>query len=103
MKVPTTATVLFLAAAANAWDLKVYLTGGPATISSHGTVNSGCKNYEIDMRGEKVHKANFDGSTFADTFELYGQKDCKGGIIYRNGDGDHNINPSRTVKSYKVY
>ncbi len=103
MKVPTATTVLLFAAAANAWNLKIYLTGGPATISSHGTVNSGCKNYDIDMNGEKVNQAKFDDSSFADTFELFGKKDCKGGVIYRNGDGTHKLDPARTVRSYKVY
>ncbi|KAK4077987.1 hypothetical protein Purlil1_12185 [Purpureocillium lilacinum] len=103
MKIPTATTVFFLAASVNAWNLKVYLTGGPATINAHGTTNSGCVNYDIDMRGEKVHRAKFDDSAFADTFELFGKKDCKGGVVYRNGDGSHKISPSRTVRSYKVY
>ena len=104
MKIPTVTAVvlpLLCASTANAWGLTVYFAG-PGHISTHGTTNSGCTNFDLDIKGKKVNKAKFTDSAFADTFELYTKANCKGKVSYRNGDGTHKMS-SRTIRSYKVY
>ncbi|KAL6866491.1 hypothetical protein ACO1O0_002602 [Amphichorda felina] len=104
MQLPTVTAVvlpLFFAATANAWGLTVYFAG-PGHISTHGTTNSGCVNFDIDTAGKKVNKAKFTDSFYADTFELYTKKNCKGKVSYRNGDGTHKMS-ARKIRSYKVY
>ena len=105
MKIPTVAAILLpllAASSANAWELTVsYAEGG--SITSHGTTNSGCVNYGLDDRGRKVNRAKFKDSLLADTFELYTQKNCKGKVSYRNGEGSHKVSPARRIQSYKVY
>ncbi|KAL2156207.1 hypothetical protein VTH82DRAFT_952 [Thermothelomyces myriococcoides] len=83
---------------ASAWKLKVSTTDG-RSVTSHGTTNSGCVNYDVGAL--KVNKVDFDDSAFADTFELYTNRNCDK-LNYRNGDGTHKLK-ARTVRSYKVY
>jgi len=86
----------------NAWRLDIYLVdGGHAT--SHGTQNSGCVNWDLDVARSPVKRAVFKEGTFADTFELYAARDCKLPVSYRENGGDHTLTPPRTIRSYKAY
>jgi len=90
---------ILLAAGVNAWDLTV-IGVNDRQVRTHGTTNSGCVNYDFSM-SSPIKRVVFHESFFADTFELYEEKDCKT-LSYREGKGDFTITP-RTIRSYKVY
>lgn len=101
MKLTSIAAVfVFVTITASAWDLTVYTDDG-RHVESDGTVNSDCVNYDVDMNSP-VNRAVFQGSTFADTFELYENKNCQAPVSYRNGEGDFTLTP-RKIQSYNVY
>ncbi|RPA93915.1 hypothetical protein L873DRAFT_1793345 [Choiromyces venosus 120613-1] len=102
MQFPT--TLLFLTAlttTASAWNL-VLTMEDRRTASMHGTFNEDCKKLDFDM-SSPVTTAVFVGSFFADTFELYANANCKGGRVYRQGDGTFTVTPRFKVLAYKVY
>ncbi|KAL2162962.1 hypothetical protein VTH06DRAFT_6798 [Thermothelomyces fergusii] len=86
-----------LAPLASAWKLQLWTTDGRHA-TMHGTVNSGCKNIAFTPV-LNVNKLKFEESTFADTVELYVNKNCDG-LSYRNNGGTYNISP-RKIRSYK--
>lgn len=95
-----TSVVLFAASVASAWDLTLYMDDG-RHVEAYGTLNSGCVDWDFDM-SSPVNRAVFHGSAFADTFELYEGKGCNK-LVYRNGEGDFSLTPSRIARSYSVY
>ncbi|PYI35411.1 hypothetical protein BP00DRAFT_453812 [Aspergillus indologenus CBS 114.80] len=90
-----------LALQATAWSLTIYFTDG-GHITSSGRLNSGCKAYDLPVHNRQVNRASFSESTFADTFELFSDKDCRN-RVFREGKGSHRVQPPRRVKAYKVY
>ena len=96
MKVST--PVLLFFGLASAWELDIWSTNNEH-LAMHGTVNSGCVN--LGVGALKINHARFSESSFADTFELYENRNCDV-KKYSNGDGDWTFN-TKTVRSYKVY
>ncbi|AEO56617.1 hypothetical protein MYCTH_2301722 [Thermothelomyces thermophilus ATCC 42464] len=84
---------------ASAWKLQLWTTD-KRHVTAHGTTNSGCKNLAFSPV-LNVNKLKFEESAFADTVELYVNKNCDG-LSYRNDGGTYNIK-ARKIRSYKVY
>ena len=100
--VATSVILLGSAAAVPAWELTLYRADG-RSVNAYGTVNSGCVNWDFDMTTSPVNRAVFSESAYADTFELYEGKECQEPVSYREGKGDHAVNPPRVIQSYSVY
>ncbi|KAK0732087.1 hypothetical protein B0H67DRAFT_475604 [Lasiosphaeris hirsuta] len=92
------APILFFAGLASAWRLEVW-SNNNEHLNMHGTTNSGCINFDVGALN--INHAKFTESTFADTFELYQNRNCDV-LKYRNGGGDYTFNV-KTIRSYKVY
>ncbi|PYH42136.1 uncharacterized protein BP01DRAFT_385802 [Aspergillus saccharolyticus JOP 1030-1] len=101
MHLLSTILISLLACHATAWSLTIHFIDG-GHITSNGRLNSGCKAYDLLVGNRQVDRAEFKGSTFADTFELFSDKDCRN-LVYRNGGGNHRVQPPRQVRAYKVY
>ncbi|RAH47419.1 uncharacterized protein BO95DRAFT_462124 [Aspergillus brunneoviolaceus CBS 621.78] len=86
-----------LALQATAWSLTIYFTDG-GHITSTGRLNSGCKAYDLPVHNRQVNRVSFSESTFADTFELFSDKDCRN-RVFREGKGSHRVQPPRRVGS----
>ncbi|KAL2117987.1 hypothetical protein VTJ04DRAFT_7647 [Mycothermus thermophilus] len=103
MKPTIFVTLLAAATSASAWRLELTSSDG-RKISMHGTKGSGCKNIEFTPY-PKVKKAYFNPKTSwwpdPDRFELFVNRNCDG-LSYRNNGGNWNLNPPRTIKSYRV-
>lgn len=102
LSVATSVILLASSAIVSAWELTLYMEDG-GHVTATGTFNSGCVDWDFDMTRSPVNRAVFSDSFFADTFELYEGKGCNPPVSYREGAGDHIVQPSRVIQSYKAY
>lgn len=92
------ALLLAAASISAAWKMDVsYDDNTKITLDGH--TNSHCKKFKKTSTG--IDNVYFKDSTFADTFELFGDEHCKD-LIFKGKKGSNPV-PDQVYGSYKVY
>ncbi|KAI5777499.1 hypothetical protein EDC01DRAFT_778706 [Geopyxis carbonaria] len=81
-----------------AWHMTTSFDDG-TSLKFDGHTNSHCKRFKKSNAG--INNVYFEGSSFADTFELFSDTRCKS-LVFKGKKGSNNV-PDEEYGSYKVY